>query len=356
MRPQIASVAIAPPEHTRSTAEILPWVDAWLVDEPERLRTKVKRLFEFSGVERRYSIFAPHEVFAPTSFAERNVLYVERLLPLAEQALKSALEAAQVSAQELDAIVTTSCTGITIPGMDAMLINRAGLRSEILRLPVFQMGCAGGVAGLTYAQKLVQSGAARHVAVLAIESPIATLQSGDRSMANLVSAAIFGDGVACAIVSASARCQVPRPCIVDAGMYHMPNTEHLMGFHLVESGLKMVLDPTVPAEIAAHLEAIVVPFLARNEVSIDQLQHFILHPGGRKILDLVETWLRPHEKAAPLSHQVLRDYGNMSSATVLYVLKAAMEQPIAAGTHGLMLSFGPGFTAQRALLQWADPR
>lgn len=349
---RLLSVAHALPPHTRSTSELLPFIDLWLHGQPERFREKVTRLFKYSGVERRYSIFAAEEVFTPMTFAARNRIYMERLLPLAEQAIRRAAGQAGVDLHEFDALVSTSCTGICIPGLDAVLINRLGLRQDILRLPVFQMGCAGGVAGLIYAQNLLRSGSCKRVLLLALESPVATLQVADFSMANMVSAAIFGDGVAAAVLSCDNTLSKPVPELADSGMYHFPDATHLMGFDLIESGLQMVLAPDVPGTILQHLENIIVPFLARNELEPRQVTQYLFHPGGRKILHSVDEWLTPFDKAVPLSHRILRDYGNMSSATILYIVEQALQGEHYAGETALVLSFGPGFTAQRALLRW----
>lgn len=350
---RLLSVAHAVPPHTRSTAELLPLVTLWLHGQPERFREKVLRLFKYSGVDRRYSIFSAEEVFTPIPFATRNRIYVERLLPLAEQAIRQAADQAKVGLGEFDAIISTSCTGICIPGLDAALINRLGLRQDVLRLPVFQMGCAGGVAGMIYAQSLLRGGACKRVLLLAMESPVATLQVDDFSMANMVSAAIFGDGVAAAVLSCDNTLSTPVPSIVDSSMYHFPDAERLMGFDLVESGLKMVLAPDVPATILAHLESIILPILARNELTPEQITQYLFHPGGRKILQSVDEWLAGFGKAVPLSHEVLRDHGNMSSATILYIIERALQGSHEAGESAFVLSFGPGFTAQRALLRWS---
>ncbi len=346
----VLSVACVNPPYTRSTDEILPLVQLWLRDQPERFQEKVLRLFKYSGVQRRYSVLSELEVFAQTSFAQRNQLYAERMLPLAERAIRQALQEARCDLGSVDAIVTTSCTGITIPGLDAYLIDRLRLRQDILRLPVFQMGCAGGVAGLIYGHGLIKGGTCKRVLLLTLESPIATLQVNDYSMANMVSAAIFGDGVAAAVLGDDNPLHVPRPTVVDCGMYHFPNSTHLMGFQLVDSGLQMVLAPAVPAAILEHLEAVIVPFLERNALTPQAIDHYLFHPGGRKILLAVDDWLGRIDKHVRLSHDVLREHGNMSSATVLYILARALEQR--AGDSALMLSFGPGFSAQRALLRW----
>ncbi|HEY9260964.1 type III polyketide synthase, partial [Chitinophaga sp.] len=186
--------------------------------------------------------------------------------------------------------------------------------------------------------------------VIAVESPTATFQLDDYSMANIVSAAIFGDGAACVILSSHEQDSGPE--IIAEEMYHFYDADYLMGFHLSNTGLKMVLDIEVPEKIEAHFGDIVHPFLAKNNMTIAEVDHLIFHPGGKKIINLVEELFRNMGKKLDDTKEILRLYGNMSSATVLYVLERFMEKQLPKGDKGLMLSFGPGFSAQRILLQW----
>ncbi len=186
--------------------------------------------------------------------------------------------------------------------------------------------------------------------MIAVESPTATFQLNDFSMANMVSAAIFGDGAACVLLSSENNVQAPR--IIGEEMYHFKDATHLMGFDVTNTGLKMILDPAVPETIAKHFPAIVHPFLKKFGSSIEEVDHFIFHPGGRKIVQTVDELFGELGKNIDDTRETLRLYGNMSSATVLYVLERFMEKEIAKKQQGLILSFGPGFSAQRVLLEW----
>lgn len=179
---------------------------------------------------------------------------------------------------------------------------------------------------------------------------MATFQINDFSMVNVVSAAIFGDGAACALISS--REEDEGPAIVDESMYHFYDLEHIMGFALKNSGLLMILDPSVPETIAEHFPRIIHPFLEKSGTRIEEVNHMIFHPGGKKIVQTIEGLFAGLDKNIDDTKEVLRQYGNMSSATVLYVLERFMERDIPKGDKGLMLSFGPGLTAQRVLLQW----
>ncbi len=350
MHSKILASAKALPPYTRSTDEILTAVESWLSDQPRRFRDKVLRIFKYAQVDRRYSIMDLAEVFTQTSFEDKNQLYAERMTDLAEEALKAALDKAALAAADIDYIITVSCTGIMIPSVDAYLINRLRMRQDIVRLPVTEMGCAAGVSALIYAHDILRANPGKRAAIIAMESPTSTFQHNDFSMTNMVSAAIFGDGVACTILGPDDSRTLP--VIIDTGMYHFYDETHMMGFDLRNQGLTMVLDPAVPAKIEAHFDAILNPFLGRNTLSVKDVDHFIFHPGGKKIVQMVESLLQPFDKDIEVTKKVLADYGNMSSATILYVLEEFLKQDIQPGGRGLMLSFGPGFSAQRILLEW----
>lgn len=347
---KIQAVAKALPHYTRSTEEIMPFLDIWLSGQDDRFARKVKKIFENAAVERRYSIMSPEEVFTKASFEEKNDIYIREVIKLGQHCLTDALRKAGLQPQDLDYIITVSCTGIMIPSLDAYLINALQLRQDIVRLPVTEMGCAAGISGMIYAKKFLESNPGKRAAVIAVESPTATFQLDDYSMANIVSAAIFGDGAACVILSSHEADK--GPCILAEEMYHFYNAEHLMGFRLTNPGLQMVLDIEVPDRIAEHFPAIIHPFLEKNDLTIEEVEHFIFHPGGKKIIQTVESLFADLGKNIDDTKEILRLYGNMSSATVLYVLERFMEKDVPAGDKALMLSFGPGFSAQRILLQW----
>ena len=347
---RIATVAKALPPYCRETKDILPFVELWLSGQEERFRRKVIKIFEGAAVDRRYGIMNIEDVFTATSLEAKNDIYVREVKKLGTAVLRNALNESNWSPDSLDYIITVSCTGIMIPSLDAYIVNDLQLRQNIIRLPVTEMGCAAGVSGLIYAASFLRANPGKRAAVIAVESPTATFQLTDYSMANMVSAAIFGDGAACVLLSSEE--DAVGPAIVAEEMYHFRNATHLMGFDLTNTGLKMILDPSVPETIAQHFPDIVHPFLEKNGTSIDHVDHLIFHPGGKKIVQTVEELFGKLGKNIDDTRETLRLYGNMSSATVLYVLERFLSKEIAKGEQGLILSFGPGFSAQRVLLEW----
>ncbi|WP_027127651.1 type III polyketide synthase [Gelidibacter mesophilus] len=350
MKVKITAVAKQLPKYTRETKDIIPYLKVWLLGHDDRFQRKVIKLFENAGVDRRYSIMDAEEVFLNTSFEEKNAIYSREVIKLGEQAVLKSLEKAKLQPTDIDYIITVSCTGIMIPSLDAYLINRLKMRQDIVRLPVTEMGCAAGVSGIIYAKNFLKANPNKRAAVIAVESPTATFQLDDYSMANIVSAAIFGDGAASVILSSYEDEEGPE--IVDEAMYHFYDAEQMMGFNLVNTGLQMILDKTVPETISTHFPQIVHPFLERNQMAIADVDHLIFHPGGKKIVQTVEELFGSLGKNIDDTKEVLKLYGNMSSATVLYVLERFMDQKLPKGDVGLMLSFGPGFSAQRILLKW----
>lgn len=346
----IKTVAKALPPHSRATQDILPFLDEWLIGQEPRFQRKVFKIFENAAVDQRYSIMAPEEVFTQTTFEEKNLIYRREVVKLGEAVVSQALAQANWQATDIDYFITVSCTGMMIPSVDAFLINKLHMRQDVVRLPVTEMGCVAGVSGIIYAKNFLQSNPGKRAAVLAIEAPTATFQLDDFSMANIVSAAIFGDGAACVLLSSDATDEGPE--ILSEEMYHFYDSIDIMGFDLTNSGLQMVLDKSVPDTIAAHFPAIVEPFLSKHNLTPADVSHLIFHPGGKKIVETVEELFGQWGKNLDDTREVLRQFGNMSSATVLYVLERFMNRKPEKGSIGLMLSFGPGFTAQRVLLRW----
>jgi alkylresorcinol/alkylpyrone synthase len=346
---KILSTATAIPKYGTTQEESLAYVEKWVQHLPEREQRKILKIFKFAQVDKRYTVRDMDSILAGESFEERNNIYIEQAIELGEIALRKALDKASLQPEDIDYIITTSCTGFMIPSVDAYLINKLRMRQDIIRLPVTEMGCAAGTSALIYAHNLLKAQPEKRIAILAVEFPSCTLVREDLSMTNVVSTAIFGDGVACTILGPSEEL---KPAIVGTDMFHFFDAIDMMGYSVRNTGYHMVLDKSVPERIETHFDEIIFPFLEKNGVTIEEVNHLIFHPGGKKIIRMVEKLLHELGKDIEDTKAVLRDYGNMSSATVLYVLERFLDKQIPAGDRGLMLSFGPGFSAQRLLLEW----
>ncbi|WP_394344265.1 type III polyketide synthase [Aequorivita sinensis] len=347
---KIKTVSTQVAQHGRETPEIIELVKNWMSDQDNRYKRKVVKIMEGAGVDKRYSIMNPVEVFENPSFESRNDIYIKEIKKMGKECLQKALNKANWKPTDIDFIITVSCTGIMIPSVDAYLINDLKMRDDVVRLPVTEMGCAAGVSGIIYARNFLKANPGKRAALVSIEAPTATFQINDYSMANIVSTAIFGDGAACVLLSSCEEDAGPE--IIADEMYHFYDATDMMGFKLVDTGLQMILDKEVPEKIAEHFPKIIHPFLRKNGLAIENIDHLIFHPGGRKIVETVEELFGKLGKNITDTKEVLRLYGNMSSATVLFVLERFMTRNPEAGSYGLMLSFGPGFSAQRILLKF----
>ena len=293
------------------------------------------------------------EYDALTSFAARNEAWTRVAVELGEQALRAALDAAGIDPRQLDQIVFVTVTGIATPSIDARLVNRLGLRPDIKRLPIFGLGCVAGAAGLARAADLVRGFPGGTCALLAVELCSLTLQREDLSVQNIIASGLFGDGAAAVIVGGADRAQSGRPRIVATRSVFYPGTERVMGWDVVDSGFKIVLSAQVPQVVRDHLAADVDAFLADNQLRRSDVAHFIAHTGGPKVLEAFEGALELPKDALKRSWASLQSVGNLSSASVLFVLdellRSGEPRP---GEYGLLLAMGPGFCSELVLLQW----
>jgi alkylresorcinol/alkylpyrone synthase len=347
--PTITTTATAVPPHRFDQAQAVERARSMPID-PRRMAT-VQQIFHNAGVRQRYAVRPLDWVTTPRPLAETSREYREQAVPLARRVAVECLDRAGLTPPDVDTLITVSCTGLMIPSLDAYLINELGFRPDVRRLPITELGCAGGASGLARAADLARARPGSNALVVAVELCSLAFQQGDGSMANVVSGALFGDGAAAALVADSpghgAR-------VLDAESHLFPDSYDTMGFDLRDGGLHIVLSSCVADLIRRELPGVAARLLARNGLRREDLSFFVLHPGGRKVLECMEEALAiPREQVDP-SWGVLAEYGNLSSATVLFVLDEwLIRRPPQPGEYGLLGAFGPGFSAELLLLQWA---
>lgn len=347
---KVIQVSTLRPKYRYSTQDIINKAEElWLNDFDEGTKRMAIKLLQGAEIRERYAVAPLDVIFSDLSFEKKNELYIEAMIEMGTAVLKKALEEAELEAKEIDTLITTSCTGFMIPSVDAYIVNRLGMKQHINRLPVTEMGCAGGTSALIYANNFIKANPKSKIAIVSVETPSITFQRNDLSMENLVSTAIFADGASCAIIGESEKI---RPEIMATEMYHFPHAEHLMGYLLKDSGLKIILDREVPSAITEHFPHIFHPFLERNHLKPEEIEHYMFHPGGKKIINMVKDYIGRYGKDVSDSIDVLKEHGNMSSSTILHILESFMKKEIPAGERGYMLAFGPGFMAQSLLLEW----
>jgi alkylresorcinol/alkylpyrone synthase len=300
-------------------------------------------LYENTGIESRYNCEPIEWYLGPHSWEERTQSFHRHAVDLLEQVTVKATEAAGVGLDAIDMIVTNTITGLAIPSLDAMLLNRLKLPPTVERLPIFGLGCGAGVAGLARAARLAHAKDGAHVLFLTVDLCSLCLRVNDPSPAMFVSSALFGDGAAGLLLHNTRNGSRAGPRILASGEWCWRNTERIMGWDIKDDGFGIVLSPELPSLMKKELAPALQDFLDRNGLSLGDFNGFLFHPGGRKLLETMEEVLGLTRDQLQYSWEVLRRYGNMSSATVLFVLDHAVQMG-ACGPH-LLAAFGPGFSA-----------
>lgn len=344
----IAAVATALPPHRHAQADISRAFGRLL---PEEARARAARLHEAVGVEARH-LALPLEAYPElTGFGAANDAFIEVATTLGRDAAAQALERARLRPQDVDLVLFTTVTGLAAPSIDARLVPRLGLREDVKRLPLFGLGCVAGAAGLARLHDYLRAWP-DHVALLvAVELCSLTLQRGDHSPANLIASGLFGDGAA-AVVAVGAARGPSGPRVIAARSRLYPGTERVMGWDVGGDGLKVVLAQSVPDVVRSHLGADVRRFLADHGLRPQDVAAWVCHPGGPKVIDAVRAALELPEAALDLTRASLRELGNLSSASVLDVLRRTLEaRRLAPGAWGLLIAMGPGFCSELVLLR-----
>jgi alkylresorcinol/alkylpyrone synthase len=348
---KIASSASAFPKHYYSQKFLLEKLQEYW---GKRLRNPalLARLHRNVTVDGRYLSLPTEEYYDIKTWGQANDIWIKTATDLGEQALCRALSYAGLEASQLGALFFTSVTGISSPSVDALLINRMGLPRNIRRVPIFGLGCVAGAAGISRAADYVRAYPSQAAALVSVELCSLTLQRDDMSVANLISSGLFADGSAAVIVTGD-EIDRPGPKILATRSVFYPDTEEMMGWQVSEKGFRITLSPEVPVLIREHLGHDVDAFLADQGHKRDDIQSWVLHTGGPKVLEATAAALDLHNGQLDASWACLRKVGNLSSASVLVVLEDVMKnrrpEP---GTLGILAAMGPGFCSELLLLQW----
>ncbi|HUC51847.1 MAG TPA: type III polyketide synthase [Xanthobacteraceae bacterium] len=309
---------------------------------------KLWRLYDNTCIETRYNCEPIEWYLQPHSWEERTASFQKNALILLERLTRETAQAAGIALDAIDMIVTNTVTGLAVPSLDAKLINRLHLAQTVERLPMFGLGCGAGVAGLARATRLAQASDGAHVLFLTVDLCSLCMRANDPSPSMFVSSALFGDGAAGVLLRNTRRDgrdggHGAGPRILAVGEWCWRGTEHIMGWDIKDDGFGIVLSPELPELMSAELKPALQDFLARNGFCLSDFNGFLFHPGGRRLLETAEQVLGLTPAQLEHSWEVLRAYGNMSSATVLFVLERALKAG-ARGRH-LLAAFGPGFSA-----------
>jgi alkylresorcinol/alkylpyrone synthase len=347
---RIAAVGTALPAHRYSQATITSFLrDVWQ-DRPE-VHARLAGLHDKVQVESRHLTLPLDHYPGLDTFGKCNDAWIQGALELGERAIGEALARAGLVPRDVDALFTVSVTGIASPSLDARLMNRMPLRADLKRSPIFGLGCVAGAAGITRAADYVRAYPDQVAVLLAVELCSLTFQPNDLSAANLISAGLFGDGAAAVVVSGAQRA-LPGPQVLATRSVFYPATEEVMGWDISERGFQIVLSAQVPEVARNYLGRDVDAFLEGQGLTRADIDLWICHPGGPKVLLAVQEALGLTDAQVALAWRVLAEQGNLSSASVLMVLERTLATQPKAGTRAMLTAMGPGFCSELVLLGW----
>lgn len=342
MQPHLLAVETAVPPFVLDQPEVAKLVEH-LFGEHGDVR-RMLPVFGNAGIRRRYSCVPLDWYRQPHGWKERSQLFVDNAVALLEKVALALLESAKLRREDIDAIVTVSTTGIATPSLDALLIERLGLRRDTRRLPIFGLGCAGGLIGLSRACDLAKAAPGSKVLFLVVELCALTFRKNDLSKSNIVATALFGDGAAGALISTDGD----GPVLGAGGEHTWPRSLDVMGWDVEDDGLSAIFSTSIPDLIGKDMREIADAFLGHHGLSRKDIALYASHPGGAKVLTALEVAFDLSDGALADSRATLHDFGNMSAATVLFVLARMDWRKV--HQRILMSSMGPGFTAAFQLI------
>lgn len=347
---RIAAVAPVLPAYAYTQAEITAELAPLISAVPAR-RAVLERMHAASGIATRHTALPLERYRDLGDFRASNDLFIEVATDLAERALREALAAVGLEPPDVDYVMFTSVTGISAPSVDALLVSRLGLRPDVKRLPSFGLGCVGGAAGLARVNDYLVGHPDEVGVLLSVELCSLTLQRDDETMANFVATGLFGDGAAAVVLVGDNRSE-PGPRIVDTRSSFFPDTREVIGWNIGATGFEIVLTAGVAEVIERHFPAEVAAFLADHGLTIGDVEAWVAHPGGPRVLDAFASSLDLPRERFDTSWATLDRVGNLSSAAVLHVLADTITAGVTPGCSGLLFALGPGVSAELVLLEW----
>ncbi len=352
-QPVICGAATSLAAHKYGQRELAHAVQSFF-GEQDVSHAALERFFRRVGVEERYLALPAHEYATRAGLKARNEVWLDTALQLAEAAVSNALADAGLPPEDLTALFSVTSTGVAVPSLDARLMNRLPLSAALKRMPLFGLGCLGGVAGVARAADYLRAYPSEAAVLLTVELCSLTVQRDDRSIANVISTGLFGDGAAALVLVGAEH---PRAAdgqrLLDNLSHFFPDTERLMGWDVVDSGFKIVLSPEIPALAQRRLGPVVDVLLARNDLTRDAISAWIVHPGGPAVMKAIGEGLGLASDALRNSERSLARVGNLSSASVLFLLDDFRRRVRPArDQYAVLLALGPGFSAEAVLVKW----
>ena len=316
-----------------------------------RQQALARRFHTSTQVDTRHLALPIERYPGLTGFGAKNDAFLEAGVELGAQAVAGAIRDAGLAVEDIDVIMSTTVTGIAVPSLDARIAGRIGLRPDVKRFPLMGLGCVAGAAGIARLHDYLRGAPGQIAVLVSVELCSLTVQPDDPTVANLVASGLFGDGAAAVVVTAD---DIPgRPKVIDTRSHLYPDTERAMGWDVRDSGLKIVLGSEVPELVEHYLGSDMNGLLKEHGLTIDDISHWISHPGGPKVIEAIQSVLGLPPEALELTWRSLREVGNLSSASVLHVLRDTLARTAPEpGTWGMLLAMGPGFCSELVLLRW----
>jgi alkylresorcinol/alkylpyrone synthase len=336
---KLVSLATAVPPYVLSQSDIAAAANRGFggrYDDFER----VARVFKSSGIRQRHAVQPIDWYLAPLGWPERTNAYLEGACRLFVDAANNALDAAELDAAEVDTIITISSTGVATPSLEARVAGRMGFRADVERVPVFGLGCAGGVSGFSIASRLALSRPGSIVLLVAVEVCTLAFRLDELTKANIVATALFGDGAAACVLRAY---DGGIATVEMSGQHTWPDTLDIMGWKIDPQGFGVIFDRAIPPFAQQHIAPAIAGILAREGLVLEDVDRFACHPGGSKVIAALELALSLEQGSLDHERAVLANYGNMSAPTALFVLERIIRAGLPSRT--LLTAMGPGFTA-----------
>lgn len=348
---KLAGVHAVVPHH-RYTQEELTEAFAHVCLGPDGNRALLARLHRNAGVSTRHTVLPLEQYATLTGFGESNDLFITHAVQLGAEALQGALDRARIAPHEVDVIFSTTVTGMAVPSIEAAIAQIVGLRPDVKRVPLFGLGCAGGAAGIALLHDYLVGHPDGVAALISVELCSLTVQRDDHSVANMVASGLFGDGGA-AVVAVGANRPEVGPRVRDSRSHLYPDSKHIMGWDIGASGMRIVLDAQVPELVQRFVGPDIRTFLADHSLQVGDVGAWVSHPGGSKVIEAIESELGLAGSPLALTWSSLDRVGNLSSSSVLHVLRDTLDQRAPdPGSAGLLMAMGPGFTSDLVLLEW----
>jgi alkylresorcinol/alkylpyrone synthase len=345
--PSIAAAAVQFPQNLYSQEEVIGELTDFAGPEFRRFALS-------SGVASRHTALPLPQYRELDGFTSANEVYQEVALDLAERAMLAALDQAGLKPSDLDIVFSTTVTGLTVPTLEARLAARIGLRPDVKRVPLFGLGCVAGAAGVGRVNDYLR-GAPDDVAVLVAVELCSLIPKTEPSMATVVGSSLFGDGAAAVVAVGARRAETigaAGPEVLASRSHLYPDSQRTMGWDIDSSGFRLVLAPDVPKVVERYLGDDVTGFLGHHGLTVDQMGAWVSHPGGPKVIEAITATLGLRDDALELTWRSLAEVGNLSSASVLHVLRDTIAKRPPEGTPGMMMAMGPGFCSELVLMRW----